>query len=72
MGTVCSKTNKVFSWIQSILRFQNFMAGDRDYLLVEVKCSRFQYVLEDPESEDTGLSLKGQNVLGSSECTSCS
>ena len=48
MGTVCSKTNKVFSWIQSILRFQNFMAGDRDYLLVKVKCSRLQCVLEDP------------------------
>ena len=48
MGTVCSKTNKVFSWIQSILRFQNFMAGDRDYLLVKVKCSGLQCVLEDP------------------------
>ena len=48
MCTVCSKTNKVFSWIQSILRFQNFMAGDRDYLLVKVKCSRLQCVLEDP------------------------
>ena len=59
MGTVCSKTNKVFSWIQSILRFQNFIAGDRDYLLVEVKCSTFQCVLEDPRVLGYWVVFKG-------------
>lgn len=48
MSTVCSEGIRVPSLIQSILTFQNFMAGDRDNLLVEVERSRFQCVLKDP------------------------
>lgn len=59
MSTVCSKGIRVPSLIQSILTFQNSMAGDRDNLLVEVECSRFQCVLENPRVLGYWVVFKG-------------